>query len=55
MWKPMKGLDRRETEWKLDTVVFKAVQAKLGVCDNVDLFATRLNNQASNLIQVHGR
>ena len=48
-------IDRREIEWKLYPVFFKAVQTKLGVCDNVDLFATRLNNQASNLIQVHGR
>ena len=37
--------DRREGEWKLDPVVFKAVQAKLGVCDNVDLSASRVNNQ----------
>ena len=35
MWKPMKGLDRRETEWKLDTVVFKSVQANLGEYGNL--------------------
>ena len=46
----MKGLDRRETEWKLDTVVFKAVQAKLGVCDNVELFASRVNDQLDRYV-----
>ena len=37
--------DRREIKWQLEPVVFKAVQAKLGACDNVDLFASRVNNQ----------
>ena len=46
----MKSLDRRENEWKLDTVVFKAVQAKLGVCDSVDLFASRVNNQLDRYV-----
>ena len=35
--------DRRKIEWKLDAVVFNAVQRKLGVCDDVDLFASGVN------------
>ena len=35
---------------KLDPVVFKAVQAKLGVCDSVDLFASRVNNQLEKYV-----
>ena len=50
MWKPMKSLDRRENEWKLDTVISKAVQAKLGACDSVDLFASRVNNQLDRYV-----
>ena len=37
--------DRRKIEWKLDPVVFKDVQAKLGVFDDVDLFVSRDKNQ----------
>ena len=43
-------IDTREIEWKLDPVVFKVVQAKLGVCDNVDLFASRLSNQLDRYV-----
>ena len=35
---------------KLDPVVFKAVQGKFGVCDNVDLFASRVNNQLDRYV-----
>ena len=35
---------------KLDPVVFKAVQAKLGVCDDVNLFASRDNNQLDRYV-----
>ena len=53
-------IDRRETDWKLDPVIFKAVQVKLGASDDVDLFASRANSQLDGLlhcnqIQVHGR
>ena len=44
------GIDGREIEWKLDHVVFKAVQAKLGVCDDVNLFASRDNNQLDRYV-----
>ena len=40
----------REMELKLDNVVFKAVQAKLGVCDDVNLFASRDNNQLDRYV-----
>ena len=43
-------IDRREIEWKLYPVFFKAVQTKLGVCDNVDLFASRVNNQLDRYV-----
>ena len=44
------GIDGREIEWKLDHVVFKAVQAKLGVYDNVDLLASRVNDQQDRYV-----
>ena len=38
-------VDQREIEWKLDPEVFLAAQDKLGVADNIDLFASRVNFQ----------
>ena len=43
-------IDTREIEWKLDPVVLKVGQAKLGVCDNVGLFASRVNNQLDRYV-----
>lgn len=37
--------DRREIEWKLNPEVFWVIQKRLGVADNVDLFASRVNFQ----------
>ena len=43
-------VDQREIEWKLDPEVFLAVQDKLGVADNIDLFASRVNFQLERYV-----
>lgn len=42
--------DRREIEWKLNPEVFHQIQTVLGVTDDVDLFASRVNHQLDRYV-----
>jgi hypothetical protein len=42
--------DRHDIEWKLDPKLFKTIQEMLDVKDDVDLFASRVNNQLDKYV-----